>query len=87
MTETNESFALQLQLFNELSYDAAYGEFLRCCGSTRWAKEMTERMPYENFSQLKETAWNIWWSMPKEEFMMAFSAHPKIGTNFYGYFV
>lgn len=79
MSESAAEFTKELVLLNAMSHEATYAEFLRCCGSARWATEMTNRRPYSSFEALKETAWNLWWSMPREEWLVAFTAHPKIG--------
>ena len=73
-------YTSELNVLNSLQYDAAYAEFLRCCGSPKWAAAMTERRPYTSFEQLKDVASTLWWTMPSEEWLKAFSAHPKIGT-------
>jgi allantoinase len=62
---------------------AAAGEarqtFLRCCGSSKWAAEMTARRPYLSVSQLLEHADRVWSELTIEDWLEAFRAHPRIG--------
>jgi OHCU decarboxylase len=66
---------------NQLSADLAEAEFLKCCGSTRWAKLMTEARPFANFVELSSTADKIWSSLDEKDWLEAFRAHPKIGER------
>ncbi len=68
-----------LSVLNDLPHDQLYNELLRCCGSPKFALELTNRRPFQNFIQLKEVANQIWYSLTVEEWLIAFSAHPKIG--------
>jgi OHCU decarboxylase len=66
---------------NELSADDAQAEFLKCCGSRRWAQAMTSARPFSNLDDLLAKAENLWWSLDKEDWLEAFRAHPKIGEK------
>ncbi|HEY3102936.1 MAG TPA: 2-oxo-4-hydroxy-4-carboxy-5-ureidoimidazoline decarboxylase [Pyrinomonadaceae bacterium] len=66
---------------NQLSADRAEAEFLKCCGSTRWAKGMTEARPFEDLKSLLSKADEIWWSLGEDDWLEAFRAHPKIGES------
>jgi OHCU decarboxylase len=70
-----------LDRLNELSADEAEAEFLKCCGSTAWAKQMTEARPFLDFSALSLKADQIWWNLGQEAWLEAFRAHPKIGEQ------
>jgi OHCU decarboxylase len=66
---------------NSLSAAQAENEFLKCCGSTRWASRMVEERPFENPAKLNETAERIWWSLDPQDWLEAFHSHPKIGEK------
>jgi OHCU decarboxylase len=66
---------------NELSADDAETEFLKCCGSKRWAQSMTSVRPFDGVDDLLAKADNLWWSLNAEDWLEAFRAHPKIGEK------
>jgi OHCU decarboxylase len=66
---------------NELSSQQAEAEFLKCCGSTAWAKRMSEARPFSNSDELSSKADEIWWNLDEEDWLEAFRAHPKIGEK------
>jgi OHCU decarboxylase len=66
---------------NQLSADRAEAEFLKCCGSTRWAKLMTEARPFVNFDAVLSKADEICASLGEQDWLEAFRAHPKIGEK------
>lgn len=56
-------------------------EFLRCCRSKRWAEQVTAARPFATDEDLYLAAERIWNSLAKEDWLEAFSAHPKIGVT------
>ena len=66
---------------NELSEAQAKAEFLQCCGSSQWAKQMSEARPFSDANELSEEADKIWWKLSEEDWLEAFRAHPKIGEK------
>lgn len=70
-----------INFVNELSADRAEAELLKCCGSTRWTREMTGARPFDNPDKLFAKADKIWWSLSQEDWLEAFRAHPKIGEK------
>jgi OHCU decarboxylase len=70
-----------VQRLNELSAPEAQAEFLKCCGSTRWAQTMTQNRPFDSFEAVLATADDVWWSLGTEDWLEAFRAHPKIGEK------
>lgn len=66
---------------NGLSPDAAARELMRCCGSERWAREMTERRPFASDAALSAAAESIWWNLAPDDWREAFAAHPRIGER------
>jgi OHCU decarboxylase len=72
---------VSLKRLNELTRDEAMREFLKCCGSKRWAEAMIERRPFENVDGLTQTASDVWWSLKHDDWLEAFRRHPKIGEK------
>ncbi|MFS8085071.1 MAG: 2-oxo-4-hydroxy-4-carboxy-5-ureidoimidazoline decarboxylase, partial [Acidobacteriota bacterium] len=70
-----------LDQLNALSSDQAEAEFLKCCGSTRWARSMTSVRPFISVNDLLAKAENVWWSLAEADWLEAFRAHPKIGES------
>lgn len=64
---------------NQLSADLAEAEFLKCCGSTRWAKQMSEARPFASLEEVSSKADEIWSALSGEDWLEAFRAHPQIG--------
>lgn len=71
--------ALNLSELNRLPTAPARNEFLRCCGSTRWAATMETARPFRDVDQLMAHAREIWQGLGREDFLEAFAAHPEIG--------
>jgi OHCU decarboxylase len=70
---------MRLEELNSLTSVAADEEFLKCCGSTRWAREMTGARPFASLEELCEKADAVCESLNEEDWLEAFRAHPKIG--------
>ncbi|HEV7375736.1 MAG TPA: 2-oxo-4-hydroxy-4-carboxy-5-ureidoimidazoline decarboxylase [Pyrinomonadaceae bacterium] len=66
---------------NALSTEEAEAELLKCCGSTLWARRMAEVRPFQELQGLLANADSIWWALEKEDWLEAFSRHPKIGEK------
>ncbi len=72
---------MTLNELNRLSVISAAAEFLRCCGSKRWAKLMTKARPFVSHDVLSATAERLWWSLDAADWLEAFAAHPRIGDR------
>lgn len=72
---------MTLNELNRLSVASAEAEFLRCCGSKRWAKLMTKARPFASHDVLSATAERLWWSLDAADWLEAFAAHPRIGDR------
>ena len=72
---------MALEQLNALSSIDTEAEFLKCCGSTRWAREMTEARPFASLEELCEKADRVCESLNEEDWLEAFRAHPKIGER------
>jgi hydroxyisourate hydrolase len=70
---------VDLSELNALTPADAERELLRCCGSTRWARAMTEARPFASLEELSSTADTVWASLERRDWIEAFEAHPKIG--------
>ncbi len=68
-----------LSRLNSLSSSSATEKLLRCCSSVRWATSMADNRPFRAVEELKSFATSTWWSLETDDWMEAFSAHPKIG--------
>lgn len=74
-----------LARLNGLSAGAAQEAFLRCCGSTRWARTMSEGRPYADENALFEAARRAGQALGRGDWLEAFAAHPRIGDKARGW--
>ena len=72
---------MKLEQLNELPAREAEAEFLKCCGSHRWAQGMAAARPFVSEEQLFAQADDVSSSLTDEDWLQAFRAHPKIGEN------
>ena len=70
-----------LEHLNSLSSEEAEAELLKCCGSPLWARRMTDERPFSDLEELLSKADAEWWSLDEEDWLEAFSRHPKIGEQ------
>ncbi len=70
-----------LAALNALAVGAAARAFLRCCGSTRWARLMAEARPFASADAMAGRADAIWLSLDPSDWLEAFAAHPQIGEG------
>ncbi len=73
--------AHRLRLINAWTPGVAFGRFLQCCGSARWANEMTAARPFTTWNDVEKSAADIWKRATREDMLDAFAAHPKIGDH------
>src|SRR4051812_11216942 len=64
---------------NRMSREEAYAELLKCCGSTRWAREVAALKPFWDVTQAIIIGHRVWTELREEDWLEAFRAHPKIG--------
>ncbi len=55
-------------------------ELFKCCGSTKWAKGLSEKRPFTSLQDLFDKSDEVWSTSTKEDGLEAFSHHPKIGN-------
>jgi OHCU decarboxylase len=77
----NDQLSNGLNQLNSLLHTQAEAEFLKCCGSQRWASAMTGARPFANVDDLLTKADSIWQSLRSEDWLEAFRAHPEIGEK------
>lgn len=70
-----------LSQWNLASEQTAASEILPCCGSTRWARELTLARPFHDTSKLFESSDRIWWELSRSDWDEAFRSHPRIGER------
>jgi OHCU decarboxylase len=72
---------MTLDTLNDMPAADAEAEFLKCCGSHRWAQGMAAARPFVSEEQLFSQADEISSSLTDEDWLQAFRAHPRIGEN------
>ena len=70
-----------IQWLNSLPHEEAVKALVQCCGSARWAEEVSEKRPYSSLETLIASANDVWWSLPHNDWLEAFRSHPKIGEK------
>ena len=68
-----------LERLNELPPREAEALLLSCCGSREWARQLAAERPFGSAEELAEASDRIWLSLPNEEWLGAFAAHPRLG--------
>ncbi len=68
-------------MLNALSETDAPEALARCCGSHRWVRGMVAARPYHSDQALFEIAERTWWDLEPEDWLEAFSHHPRIGER------
>jgi OHCU decarboxylase len=72
---------MDLEELNALSAGRAVEELTKCCGSSRWAREMAARRPFRSVADLLRDADAVFESLGPSDWLQAFSAHPRIGAR------
>lgn len=72
---------MKLTELNNLSKTEARKHLLRCCGSSKWADMMTDYHPFSSPVDMKIISDKSWLLCNEEDWMEAFSHHPKIGEK------
>lgn len=70
---------MTLDELNNLPEPDALDAFTRCCGAHRWVNKMVHRRPFRDYEDLLAAADEIWERLAREDYLEAFSHHPKIG--------
>ena len=73
---------MNLESLKALPPAEAQAEFLKCCGSARWAEAMVELRAHAlTVGGLTLLANEMWWSLDQDDWLEAFRSHPKIGEK------
>jgi len=67
--------------WNACSESDAIEAMLVCCGARRWAQAMVAARPIAAVAALSETADKVWATMSEQDWLEAFSCHPRIGER------
>jgi 2-oxo-4-hydroxy-4-carboxy-5-ureidoimidazoline decarboxylase len=70
-----------LARWNRLSAKEAAEEISPCCGAVAWARKLVERRPFADESSLIAASEEIWFRLNADDWMEAFSKHPRIGER------
>jgi len=70
---------MTLPELNNLPQSQFRKEILKCCGSTKWVDRMVKELPFDSEQELLSKADSIWLKCLKNDWLEAFSHHPKIG--------
>lgn len=54
---------------------------LTVCGSTKWVEGMMAHRPFASVDALCEVADRVWFGLSKDDWLEAFSHHPRIGER------
>src|SRR4051812_43657344 len=72
---------MRLADLNALDAEAAADLLLRCCGSTRWARQMAAARPFADIAAMAAAGDAVWLALQPSDWLEAFAAHPKIGET------
>jgi OHCU decarboxylase len=73
---------MDFEALTALPPDEAQQEFLKCCGSVKWAKAMVQLRQYATtIGGLVLLGNEMWWSLEPSDWLEAFHSHPKIGEK------
>ena len=65
--------------FNALDESTARQALENCCAAPAWINGMLARRPFADDDEVTRAATDTWNSLPRDEWLAAFAAHPKIG--------
>jgi 2-oxo-4-hydroxy-4-carboxy-5-ureidoimidazoline decarboxylase len=68
-------------VLNSLSPDAARAALATCCGAKRWVDAMVSARPFESDAAVFALAEQAWWALERDDWLEAFSHHPRIGDR------
>jgi OHCU decarboxylase len=72
---------MTLAELNALDERSAENVLKPCCGSRRWAVEMSARRPFPDTDELHREGDLVWQALDKVDWFEAFASHPKIGET------
>ena len=72
---------MTIDQLNKMPADEAEAQFLKCCGSKKWASAMVVARPFAGAQAMFDEADAGFNSLSDEDWLEAFRAHPKIGEK------
>jgi 2-oxo-4-hydroxy-4-carboxy-5-ureidoimidazoline decarboxylase len=73
--------SVPLNELNAMPVNDAADRFRSCCGSSRWVDAMVARRPFESTTAVFAAADEIWDDCTEDDWLEAFSHHPRIGAK------
>ena len=70
---------MTIEALNTLTPSEANEQFKLCCGASNWVEKMNQNRPFQNKNEVYQQAESIWFSLSSEDWLEAFTHHPKIG--------
>jgi 2-oxo-4-hydroxy-4-carboxy-5-ureidoimidazoline decarboxylase len=70
---------MTLHELNILSKEQLQQALLNCCGSKNWVNKMLPFFPADDMVELLNDAEDIWYQCTQDDWLEAFTHHPKIG--------
>ena len=70
---------MSLPLLNSASQDTAATYLRKCCSSEEWITRMLRQRPFRDSDALHAAADSAWIDLREQDYLEAFSGHPKIG--------
>jgi len=70
---------MTLEEFNDQTSEQLKETLFKCCGSSTWVNKMSERQPFKSEDELFNLAERFWHQCTDEDWIEAFSHHPKLG--------
>jgi 2-oxo-4-hydroxy-4-carboxy-5-ureidoimidazoline decarboxylase len=71
---------MTIESLNSLTISEANEQFELCCGAEFWIQKMNQNRPFQDEDEVYEKAESIWFSLSSEDWLEAFTHHPKIGN-------
>jgi 2-oxo-4-hydroxy-4-carboxy-5-ureidoimidazoline decarboxylase len=71
---------MTIEALNSLTNSEANEQFELCCGANNWIQKMNQNRPFQVGDEVYKKAESIWFSLSSEDWLEAFTHHPKIGN-------
>ena len=70
---------MSLRLLNSAPRNTAASQLRQCCSSEEWVARMMQQRPFRDSDALHAAADSAWIGLGEQDYLEAFSGHPKIG--------
>ena len=70
---------MTIEALNALTPSEANEQFKLCCGASNWVEKMNQNRPFQDGNEVYKKAASIWFSLSSNDWLEAFTHHPKIG--------